>query len=152
MNDEQVQHRPGCDVYAGYKRCTCGIEWKIPDPTPRYNMAGGCITPAALMGTIARSGLKWKMHTAQKLAIEFNAVYALVGFMEEAKSVNTEREDIPNIPYPSVITLMGLPIEIDDTMSKQKIELWAGDKLLHVIEALAVPSVMMVYPDDYTQE
>ena len=168
MSDEQVQHRPGCDVYAGYKQCTCGIEWKVPkqgeticihtcypppvDPTPRLHTCGAAITLSTLMAAMTRSGLKWRMHPAQKLAIEYNAVYSFISFMEETKrDVTAGTEELTNAPYAAVHTLMGLPMEVDNTMNKQVIELWAGDELLHVIDGLAIPSAMMVYPDDYVQ-
>lgn len=83
--------------------------------------AGSCITPQALINALSQTGLRWRMTSAQYAAIcRWNVEQVL--------------------PATTASPLLGIPIDVDDTMRVDHIELRIGPIVLHQITNLAVPN------------
>ena len=100
------------------------------------NMNGMGFTPASLQKTLVLAGLTWGVPRAQYYAMQLWGFINTTTLTVELKE-ETMRDVIEKPPTES--TLIGLPIEIDDSLPAGLIQLrWQG-AVLYEIQNIAVP-------------
>ena len=96
------------------------------------NMNGTVLTPASLQKTLVLAGLTWGVPRAQYYAMQ------LWGFINTTTLTVESLKAVIEKP-PTELTLMGLPIELDDSLPVGLIQLrWQG-AVLYEIQNIAVP-------------
>ena len=101
------------------------------------NLIGGHLCPAILQKTLVLAGMTWGVPRAQYYAMQTWAFVNNTTFTAEIKdgALKTFLEKPP-----MEVTLMGLPIEIDDSLPTDLIQLrWQG-AVLYEIQNIAVPT------------
>lgn len=100
------------------------------------NMNGMGLTPASLQKTLVLAGLTWGVPRAQYYAMQLWGLISNTTFTVELKEETLRA--IMEKP-PTELTLMGLPIELDDSLPVGLIQLrWQG-AVLYEIQNIAVP-------------
>jgi hypothetical protein len=99
------------------------------------------ISLSLIEATIAQSGLRWRMHTAQWFGMEMQSFSSFFTITKELSAEDWERL---HAVLPAAKWMAGIPVEIDDTMPMSVIELVIelklGKQILARVESLAIPS------------
>lgn len=98
---------------------------------------GAVITPASFLRALSASNLHWAMSRAQRLSVEYLALWNTIQIRREV-SADNKIEQFSASLQPN--TLGGIPYTIDDSLDPTWIELRQDDKVLVRIENLAVPA------------
>jgi hypothetical protein len=95
---------------------------------------GASISPANIQYAISNSGLKWKMSPAQWTSIQYWALHNPTVITKK----NT-KEEVAEFFFNPVMTLFGIPAEIDTIMNQHFVDLYHNGELIFRIDGLAVP-------------
>lgn len=100
-----------------------------------FNMNGGFLTPAAVQAALTNSGIRWAVPKAQYYAMQ---TWGLRNFV----SLEAELKEDFVIPKKTEMTLLGLPIEMDNDLPETTMQLRHCEKVIYEIQYLAVPAGM----------
>ena len=107
-------------------------------PIKNYLCAAGCkLTPATLIKALALADLTWAMPLAQYVALQFVGLQNVTTIKTEIKADSAIfRHEQP------IMTLLGLPVEIDRDLPVSTVQLRYKGATLFEIQNLATPSQM----------